>query len=356
MPESYFTPRSKGKKYLNIFLDSFFSLGHYFLDNEVFFVCLCAGDSEHKPYICGDADCATFNLDGSEDYLILACDGFYDTVNPDEAVRVVSDHLQENSGDTSMVAHKLVASARDAGSSDNISVIVVFLRDPRLPPPSDEPEEQRQEDPVEDAGEEEEEEEVEPLQSELVCQDGGAENGGKNRGGWPLQQCSAPADLAYEDRMDSFTDRTSLSITGPDMRAETGCFRLPASSGLPPMRTVTPDLIHPYSGGGAAWRPYQEDGLSGYRQKPQPKSTVPSYTQTTSDGQLLEVAALFPQEGRRKRRLEVMPLRRESKSLIRRARERHGPLSCFPSVPYPLRSPERKPGIAFPHVTHSKRV
>uniref|UniRef100_A0A8C1VDF6 Protein phosphatase 1E n=1 Tax=Cyprinus carpio TaxID=7962 RepID=A0A8C1VDF6_CYPCA len=308
------------------------------------------GDSEHKPYICGDADHTTFNLDGSEDYLILACDGFYDTVNPEEAVRVVSDHLQENNGDTAMVAHKLVASARDAGSSDNITVIVVFLRDPRLPPPSDEPEEE----PVEDA--EEEKEEVESLQSELVCQDGGAENGGKNRGGWPLQQCSAPADLAYEDRMDSFTDRTSLSIMGPDLRAETGCFRLPASSSLPPMRTVMPDLISPYGGGGAAWRPYSEDGPSGYRQKPQPKPRVPSYTQTTSDGQLLEVAALFPQEGRRKRRLEVMPLRRESQRLIRRARESHGPLSCFPSVPYPLRSPERKPGIAFPHVTHSKRV
>uniref|UniRef100_A0A8C2FZU6 Protein phosphatase, Mg2+/Mn2+ dependent, 1E n=1 Tax=Cyprinus carpio TaxID=7962 RepID=A0A8C2FZU6_CYPCA len=309
------------------------------------------GDSVHKPYICGDADCTAFSLDGSEDYLILACDGFYDTVNPEEAVRVVSDHLQENNGDTAMVAHKLVASARDAGSSDNITVIVVFLRDPRLPPPSDEPEEEQEGEPVEDAGEEEEDE-VEPLQSELVCQDGGAENGGKNRAGWPLQQCSAPADLAYEDRMDSFTDRTSLSIMGPDLRAETGCFRLPASSSLPPTRTVTPDVIPPFGGAGAAWRPYQVDGPFGYRQKPQPKPRVPSYTQTTSDGQLLEVAALFPQEGRRKRRLEVMPLRRESQQ----ARESHGPLSCFPSVPYPLRSPERKPGIAFAHVTHSKRV
>lgn len=306
------------------------------------------GDSEHKPYICGDADYTTINLDGSEDYLILACDGFYDTVNPEEAVRVVSDHLQENNGDTAMVAHKLVASARDAGSSDNITVIVVFLRDPRLPPPSEEPEEEPEEEPVEDPGDEEEE--VDTLQSELVCQDGGTENGGKNRSGWPLQQCSAPADLAYEDRMDSFTDRTSLSM-GPELRVETGCFRFPSS--LPPTRTVTPDVIVPYGGAGAAWRPYQEEGLSGYRQKPQPKPRVPSYSQPASDGQLLEVAALFPHEGRRKRRLEVMPLRRESQRLIRRARESH---SCFPSVPYPLRSPERKPGIAFPHVTHSKRV
>ncbi|XP_057177151.1 protein phosphatase 1E isoform X2 [Triplophysa rosa] len=309
------------------------------------------GDSEHKPYICGDADYTTLNLDGSEDYLILACDGFYDTVNPEEAVRVVSDHLQENNGDTAMVAHKLVASARDAGSSDNITVIVVFLRDPRLPPPSEEPEEEPEGEPVEDPGEEEEG--VEALQSELVCHDGGTENGGKNRSGWPLQQCSAPADLAYEDRMDSFTDRTSLSM-GPDLRVESGCFRFPSS--LPPTRTMTLDVTPPYAGAGAAWRPYQEEGLSGYRQKPQPKPRVPSYSQPPSDGQLLEVAALFPHEGRRKRRLELMPLRRESQRLIRRARESHGPMSCFPSVPYPLRSLERKPGIAFPHVTHSKRV
>ncbi|KAI4532978.1 hypothetical protein MG293_015997 [Ovis ammon polii] len=63
------------------------------------------GDAEHKPYICGDADSASTVLDGTEDYLILACDGFYDTVNPDEAVKVVSDHLKENNGDSSMVAH-----------------------------------------------------------------------------------------------------------------------------------------------------------------------------------------------------------------------------------------------------------
>lgn len=51
------------------------------------FVEIPAGDAEHKPYICGDADSASTVLDGTEDYLILACDGFCDTVNPDEAVK-----------------------------------------------------------------------------------------------------------------------------------------------------------------------------------------------------------------------------------------------------------------------------
>ncbi|XP_037125515.1 protein phosphatase 1E-like [Syngnathus acus] len=185
------------------------------------------GDSEHKPYICGDADHAAFPLDGSEDYLLLACDGFWDTVSPDEAVRVVSDHLQENAGDTAMVAHKLVASARDAGSSDNITVVAVFLRDPRTPPPpasteedDDEGAAEVEEEPVADAKEEPEEEEEEEEEDAGRAERGGeggsaADNGGKSRGGWPLQQCSAPADLAYEDRTDSFTDRTSLSLGVP---------------------------------------------------------------------------------------------------------------------------------------------
>ncbi|NXH14104.1 PPM1E phosphatase, partial [Bucco capensis] len=155
------------------------------------------GDAEHKPYICGDADSASTVLDGSEDYLILACDGFYDTVNPDEAVKVVADHLKENNGDSSMVAHKLVASARDAGSSDNITVIVVFLRDMNAPVSVSEESDWTEnsfQGGQEDSGGEDK------------------ENHGECKRPWPQHQCSAPADLGYEGRVDSFTDRTSLSI------------------------------------------------------------------------------------------------------------------------------------------------
>ncbi|KYO32245.1 protein phosphatase 1E isoform B [Alligator mississippiensis] len=154
------------------------------------------GDAEHKPYICGDADSASTVLDGSEDYLILACDGFYDTVNPDEAVKVVADHLKENNGDSSMVAHKLVASARDAGSSDNITVIVVFLRDMNAAVNASEESDWTEnsfQGGQEDSGEDK-------------------ENHGDCKRPWPQHQCSAPADLGYDGRVDSFTDRTSLSV------------------------------------------------------------------------------------------------------------------------------------------------
>ncbi|KAM3933820.1 protein phosphatase 1E [Leptodactylus fuscus] len=157
------------------------------------------GDSEHKPYICGDADSTSMALDGSEDYLILACDGFYDTVNPDEAVKVVSDHLKENNGDSSMVAHKLVASARDAGSSDNITVIVVFLKD--LNPTSNTSQDNNQSENTFDGGQEDNGDDK--------------ENQGDCKGSWPLHQCSAPADLGGYDGRDSFTDRTSLNL-GPE--------------------------------------------------------------------------------------------------------------------------------------------
>ncbi|KAK2879680.1 protein phosphatase 1E [Channa argus] len=209
------------------------------------------GDSEHKPYICGDADHSIIPLDGSEDYLILACDGFWDTVSPDEAVRVVSDHLQENAGDTSMVAHKLVASARDAGSSDNITVIVVFLRDPRSPPPTSTEDEEEgvvegevEEEEVAEADDEEREEEEEEDEATRADRDGGeggstADIGGKSRGGWPLQQCSAPADLGYEDRTDSFTDRTSLSLLGPSLEG-----RISLSQGSrQPCPDFSPNLV-----------------------------------------------------------------------------------------------------------------
>ncbi|KAG5284974.1 hypothetical protein AALO_G00032560 [Alosa alosa] len=56
-------------------------------------------------YLGGDADHTAAPLGSPEDYLILACDGFYDTVNPDEAGGIAElIALTENLGDTAMVA------------------------------------------------------------------------------------------------------------------------------------------------------------------------------------------------------------------------------------------------------------
>ncbi|XP_065549291.1 protein phosphatase 1F isoform X1 [Lathamus discolor] len=89
------------------------------------------GDICQKPYISGDADGDSFELTGSEDYLLLACDGFFDAVKPYEVVDLVLDHLMQTKGVGLKAAERLVAAAKENGSSDNITVLVVFLRDPQ---------------------------------------------------------------------------------------------------------------------------------------------------------------------------------------------------------------------------------
>ncbi|XP_044226155.1 protein phosphatase 1E [Thunnus albacares] len=311
------------------------------------------GDSEHKPYICGDADHGIFPLDGSEDYLILACDGFWDTVSPDEAVRVVSDHLQENTGDTTMVAHKLVASARDAGSSDNITVIVVFLRDPRSPPPTSTEDDEEgvvegevEEEQVAEVEEEEQEEEEEEEEAVRVERDGGeggsnADIGGKSRGGWPLQQCSAPADLGYEDRTDSFTDRTSLSLLGPSLEGRislTQGSRQPCSNFSPDLFTASHIYQEKHPLRRRSCIPFQESSIAGF--------TDPLWPQT---------AVLFGQAVRRSRRLGYGS-RRWSRRWPGRSREMLGLLPSGHLLPHTQRYSNWRPGVAVPQLPHDATI
>lgn len=90
-----------------------------------------SGDICQKPYVSGDADGDSFELTGSEDYLLLACDGFFDAIKPHEVVDLVLGHLMQTKGVGLKAAERLVAAAKENGSSDNITVLVVFLRDPQ---------------------------------------------------------------------------------------------------------------------------------------------------------------------------------------------------------------------------------
>ncbi|XP_003995023.3 protein phosphatase 1F [Felis catus] len=89
------------------------------------------GDVFQKPYVSGEADSASRELTGSEDYLLLACDGFFDVVPHQEVAGLVQSHLVREQGSGLQVAEELVAAARERGSHDNITVMVVFLRDPQ---------------------------------------------------------------------------------------------------------------------------------------------------------------------------------------------------------------------------------
>lgn len=86
------------------------------------------GDYELKPFVCADADITSLALDGEEDYVCLACDGFWDVFNAHDLPRLMHEHVSAG-GKLEEVAEFLCRKASEAGSDDNITVVVVFLRD-----------------------------------------------------------------------------------------------------------------------------------------------------------------------------------------------------------------------------------
>ncbi|KAJ9582388.1 hypothetical protein L9F63_003241, partial [Diploptera punctata] len=53
------------------------------------------GDLEYKPYVTSEPDVKAVSLDGTEDFLILACDGLWDFVREEDAVEAVYQQLHE---------------------------------------------------------------------------------------------------------------------------------------------------------------------------------------------------------------------------------------------------------------------
>ncbi|XP_016409716.1 protein phosphatase 1F-like [Sinocyclocheilus rhinocerous] len=99
--------------------------------NGTYAVSRAIGDFDQKPYVSNEADCSSIQLNGHEDYILLACDGFFDVVRPGDVPELVLEALRETGGSGDDVAQALVAHAKAAGSSDNITVLLVFLKDPQ---------------------------------------------------------------------------------------------------------------------------------------------------------------------------------------------------------------------------------
>lgn len=100
-------------------------------------VCRALGDAHLKPYISCDPDIfeVRFRLSSTpliyqlelthdECFLILACDGIWDDVTDEEAVELV--HRSE---DPLTASHRILNLAHTRGSTDNLSIIVIYLSD-----------------------------------------------------------------------------------------------------------------------------------------------------------------------------------------------------------------------------------
>ncbi|KAG8192145.1 hypothetical protein JTE90_027788 [Oedothorax gibbosus] len=89
------------------------------------------GDADYRPYISSEAEMTTIDLDGTEDFLVLACDGLFDGMTPEEVTTSLYQNLSESAVDEPLdtLAAKLAHKAKEQGSEDNITTLVVFLRD-----------------------------------------------------------------------------------------------------------------------------------------------------------------------------------------------------------------------------------
>ncbi|XP_030764187.1 SH3 domain-containing protein C23A1.17-like isoform X2 [Sitophilus oryzae] len=88
------------------------------------------GDADYKPHVIAIPDVREIPLDGGEDFLVLACDGIWDVLSEDAVAQEVYYLIKEKPDDTERISKHLVQFACCQNSTDNISVIVVFLRDP----------------------------------------------------------------------------------------------------------------------------------------------------------------------------------------------------------------------------------
>ena len=81
---------------------------------------------ENKPAVTSEADVVSVELDGTEDYIVVACDGIWDVIRPSRVPQLVYAHLS-GGGSKESVAKSLIDHAKAEGSSDNMTVIVVFF-------------------------------------------------------------------------------------------------------------------------------------------------------------------------------------------------------------------------------------
>eukprot|EP01122_Echinamoeba_exundans_P006450 TRINITY_DN1818_c0_g1_i3.p1 TRINITY_DN1818_c0_g1~~TRINITY_DN1818_c0_g1_i3.p1 ORF type:complete len:389 (+),score=105.80 TRINITY_DN1818_c0_g1_i3:822-1988(+) len=95
--------------------------------NGVLALSRALGDMELQPHVTYVPDVFFVDIREDDEFLIIACDGLWDVVTSEQAVKLV---LQEG-GDPIRSAAKLRDYAHALNSTDNISVIVFRLNDPQ---------------------------------------------------------------------------------------------------------------------------------------------------------------------------------------------------------------------------------
>jgi len=84
------------------------------------------GDHTLKQFVSARPYISKTTLTGDEEFLIVACDGLWDELSDEEAVKLVRDNYYKNKSEMK-AANALVQRALDKGTKDNVTVMVVFF-------------------------------------------------------------------------------------------------------------------------------------------------------------------------------------------------------------------------------------
>ena len=85
------------------------------------------GDAQNQPYVTSEPYVAHFEMSDTDEFLVLGCDGIWDVLTDDEAIDLVRD-LTRLQHPAPAVAVRDIAFA--AGSTDNLSCVVLYLKNP----------------------------------------------------------------------------------------------------------------------------------------------------------------------------------------------------------------------------------
>lgn len=89
------------------------------------------GDIDYQPSVVSEPEIAHFELEGDEDYLIIGCDGLWETLDEREITTMIYDYALTAGVENPDVniSEFLVRKAQSNGSMDNITAIFVLLKE-----------------------------------------------------------------------------------------------------------------------------------------------------------------------------------------------------------------------------------
>ncbi len=84
------------------------------------------GDLDTKPYVSHIPDIFDYELNNIK-YVVLACDGLWDVLSNQEVVNFINEELHNLNNKDIDISKKLADYAIKKGSTDNISIIIIYL-------------------------------------------------------------------------------------------------------------------------------------------------------------------------------------------------------------------------------------